>query len=81
MIYVGPLTEINVPVDAVTRKPKGFATITYLMPDHAVRAYTELDGTIFHGRMLHLLPGKAKDDDSAQSEGVYLPDLPKAFDN
>lgn len=30
------------------------------MPEHAVKAYTELDGTIFHGRMMHLLPGKAK---------------------
>lgn len=31
------------------------------MPEHAVKAYTELDGSILHGRMLHLLPGKAKD--------------------
>jgi len=30
------------------------------MPEHAVKAYTELYGTIFHGRMMHLLPGKAK---------------------
>lgn len=32
------------------------------MPEHAVRAFSALDGSIFHGRMLHLLPGKAKDD-------------------
>jgi multiple RNA-binding domain-containing protein 1 len=30
------------------------------MPEHAVKAYSELDGTVFHGRMMHLLPGKAK---------------------
>lgn len=58
----GPLTEVNLPVDRVTRKPKGFGTVTFLMTEHAVKAYSELDGTILDGRMLHLLPGKAKVD-------------------
>ncbi|CAG9761792.1 unnamed protein product [Ceutorhynchus assimilis] len=57
----GPLTEINLPIDSTTRKPKGFGVITFMMPEHAVKAYTELDGSILHGRMMHLLPGKAKD--------------------
>ncbi|XP_018562957.1 probable RNA-binding protein 19 [Anoplophora glabripennis] len=57
----GPLTEVNLPVDSATRKMKGFGTITFLMPEHAVKAYSELDGTILHGRMVHLLPGKSKD--------------------
>lgn len=56
----GPLTEVNLPIDKVTRKPKGFATVTFVMPEHAVKAYSELDGSILDGRMLHLLPGKAK---------------------
>lgn len=56
----GPLTEVNLPVDRVTRKPKGFGTITFLMPEHAIKAYTELDGSVLDGRMLHILPGKAK---------------------
>lgn len=56
----GPLSEVNLPVDRVTRKPKGFGTITFLMPEHAIKAYSELDGSILNGRMLHLLPGKAK---------------------
>lgn len=46
----------------MTRKPKGFGTVTFLMTEHAVKAYSELDGTIVDGRMLHLLPGKAKPD-------------------
>lgn len=33
------------------------------MPEHAVKAYSELDGSVLHGRMLHLLPGKSKDND------------------
>lgn len=57
---LGPLTEVNLPIDKVTRKQKGFGTVTFLMPEHAIKAYTELDGTVQFGRMLHLLPGKSK---------------------
>lgn len=32
-----------------------------MMPQNAVTAYTELNGTMFHGRMFHVLPGKAND--------------------
>ncbi|XP_058794674.1 probable RNA-binding protein 19 [Phymastichus coffea] len=56
----GPLTEVDMPIDKATRKPKGFATVTFLMPEHAVTAFTELDGTILNGRLLHLLPAKTK---------------------
>ncbi|XP_075977472.1 putative RNA-binding protein 19 [Anticarsia gemmatalis] len=63
----GPIAEVNMPIDPVLRQPKGFATVTFVMPEHAVKAYTELDGTAFCGRMLHLLPAKteklASDDD------------------
>lgn len=43
-----------------------------MMPEHAVLAYTELNGTLFHGRMFHVLPGKAndkKDEDSDEDAG------------
>ncbi|OAD52210.1 putative RNA-binding protein 19, partial [Eufriesea mexicana] len=56
----GPLTEVNLPIDRVTRKPKGFGTITFLMTEHAVKAYSELDGSILDGRMLHILPAKVE---------------------
>ena len=59
-ISTGPLTEVNLPVDKITRKLKGFGTVTFMMPEHAVKAYSELDGSILNGRMLHILPGKAK---------------------
>lgn len=63
--------ELTVPTDYVTHKLKGFGTVTFLMPEHAVLAYSELDGTVFHGRMLHLLPGKAKDTEN-NNEGLYV---------
>jgi len=56
----GPLTETSLPVDRHTRKQKGFAFITFMMPEHAVAAFTALDGKSFQGRLLHLLPAKAK---------------------
>lgn len=59
--FQGPLAEVNLPIDSTTRQSKGFAVVTFMMPEHAVKAYTELDGSILQGRMMHLLPGKAKD--------------------
>lgn len=37
------------------------------MPEHAVQAYSELNGTFFQGRMFHLLPAKA-DAENGESE-------------
>ncbi|CAG2241255.1 MRD1 [Mytilus edulis] len=67
----GPLTETHLPIDTLTKKLKGFAFITYMMPEHAVRAFTFLDGTSFMvRRMLHILPSKSKEDeDTVASEG------------
>jgi multiple RNA-binding domain-containing protein 1 len=39
-----------------------------MMPEHAVVAYTELNGTMFHGRMFHVLPGKANDKNNDDDE-------------
>lgn len=44
------------------------------MPEHAVKAYGELNGTLFHGRMFHILPGKAndtQDDDEDENSTNY----------
>lgn len=47
-----------------------------MMPEHAVLAYTELNGTMFHGRMFHILPGKSnerkeEDDDDTNQNFKY----------
>lgn len=60
-MLTGPLTDVTVPVDKITRRVKGFGTVTFLLPENAVSAYTNLDGTVLHGRMLHLLPAKTKE--------------------
>ncbi|NWR64414.1 RBM19 protein, partial [Bucorvus abyssinicus] len=58
----GPLSDIHFPIDRLTKKPKGFAFITYMIPEHAVKAYAEMDGQVFQGRMMHLLPSTIKKD-------------------
>lgn len=54
-ILIGPLTETHLPIDTLTKKLKGFAFITYMMPEHAVRAFTFLDGTSFMVSMWFLI--------------------------
>ncbi|CAG7830076.1 unnamed protein product [Allacma fusca] len=58
----GPVTEVHLPIDRITRQLKGFGFISFLLPEHAAKSFSELDGTVLHGRMLHLLPAKSKDE-------------------
>ncbi|XP_067650860.1 probable RNA-binding protein 19 [Haliotis asinina] len=64
----GPLTDVSIPVDPFTHKIKGFAHVTFMIPEHAVKAFVALDGTVFQGRMLHILPGKPKPEDIELTE-------------
>lgn len=54
----GQLTEMSLLVDKNTGKSIGLAYVTYMFPEHAVKAFTELDRQIFQGRLLHILPSK-----------------------
>jgi multiple RNA-binding domain-containing protein 1 len=38
------------------------------MPEHAVQAYTELNGTMFQGRMFHILPAKTSESKPQEEE-------------
>ena len=57
----GPLTEVTIPVDKEGTHSIGYAFVTFVFPEHAVKALEELDGSIFQGRLLHLMPSKDKD--------------------
>lgn len=65
----GPVTDVHLPVDNLTKKMKGFAIVTFMMPEHAIKAFSMLDGTTFMGRLLHLLPAKTKKEDDAKMSG------------
>ncbi|KAJ2751632.1 Multiple RNA-binding domain-containing protein 1 [Coemansia pectinata] len=56
----GPLSEVHMPISKDTKRPKGFAYVLYLLPEHAVSAYRAMDNRVFLGRLLHVLPGKEK---------------------
>ncbi|XP_034105307.1 probable RNA-binding protein 19 [Drosophila albomicans] len=66
----GPVVEINLPVDKITRQIKGFGTVTFMMPEHAVQAFNALDGSDFRGRLLHLLPGKELDNAADEQRDI-----------
>ena len=51
----GPVTEVSIPVDDSGRS-KGFAFVLFLVPEHASKALAGVDGTIFQGRLLHVIP-------------------------
>ncbi|KAG9487099.1 hypothetical protein GDO78_007137 [Eleutherodactylus coqui] len=63
----GPISEIHFPIDKLTKKPKGFAFVTFLITEHAVKAYAEVDGHIFQGRVLHVLPSTVKKEDEGEA--------------
>eukprot|EP00898_Chlorokybus_atmophyticus_P002229 jgi/Chlat1/3006/Chrsp2S08920 len=54
----GELSDVHVVRDRETKRSKGFAYVLFLLPEHAVRAKEELDGSVFQGRLLHLIPAK-----------------------
>ncbi|KAM3868181.1 putative RNA-binding protein 19 [Diretmus argenteus] len=64
----GPLSEVLFPIDNLTKKSKGFAFVTYMFPENAVTALAQLDGHIFQGRMLHLLPSTVKKEKTESSD-------------
>ncbi|KAK7520509.1 hypothetical protein IWZ03DRAFT_139930 [Phyllosticta citriasiana] len=56
----GDIEEVHVPLDPKTNSGKGFAYVLFQEPEDAVKAYEEMDGRIFQGRLLHILPAAAK---------------------
>lgn len=55
----GKISEIHIPIDYDSKKSKGIAFILYLIPENAVQALNDMDGKVFQGRLIHVLPGKA----------------------
>ncbi len=43
-----------------TNNPKGYAFVQYINPVDAVTALNAMDGKIFQGRLLHIIPAKTQ---------------------
>lgn len=56
----GNVAEVHLVIDKDTKRSKGFAYVLYSAPEAAARALEELDRSIFQGRLLHIMPAKAK---------------------
>lgn len=65
----GEVQEAHLVLDRVTKKSKGFALVQFTSPQDAVAAHEQLDGSIFMGRLLHVLPGKRPPPPPAEAEG------------
>ncbi|XP_054155032.1 probable RNA-binding protein 19 [Oppia nitens] len=75
----GQIAEFHLPIDSYTKKQKGFAFVTYMFPEHAVRAVAELDKTDFRGRLLHLIASKPKPEDYVPPYAVADNDKTSSF--
>ncbi|KAI0976656.1 RNA recognition domain-containing protein [Xylaria arbuscula] len=69
--HFGEIEEVHVPSDA-SNKNRGMAFILFRDPEVAVNAF-QSDRTTFQGRILHLLPAKAKIDDLDEFALAKLP--------
>ncbi|GMT26225.1 hypothetical protein PFISCL1PPCAC_17522, partial [Pristionchus fissidentatus] len=65
----GELAEVQVIITKSTGACKGFAIVEFMFPESAVAAYAKLDGSVFKGRMLHILPGEEKREEREEEEG------------
>ncbi|KAI8645694.1 hypothetical protein BD408DRAFT_411386 [Parasitella parasitica] len=72
----GSLSEVHMPIARDTKKSKGYAYILYLLPEHALKAYQDLDMKTFQGRLLHIIPAQekppAKEEDILGVNGTKL---------
>ena len=55
---IGKVSAVHVLVDKSTRQSKGLAYATFVLPEDGVKCIEEIDGEIFQGRILHILPAK-----------------------
>ncbi|KAH7086360.1 hypothetical protein FB567DRAFT_444807 [Paraphoma chrysanthemicola] len=58
----GRLEEVHVPLKKSDGKGKGYAFVQFKEPEQAVEAYDNTDGTIFQGRLLHIISAKVRKD-------------------
>ncbi|XP_049848370.1 probable RNA-binding protein 19 [Schistocerca gregaria] len=54
----GDILEVHLAVDKENKRNKGFAFVLFSSPTSAIEAYSALDGNIFQGRLIHILPAR-----------------------
>ena len=68
---VGPVSSLELPMTK-NGKCKGFAYLTYLFPEHSIKATNELTFKPFQGRLIHIIPAnKANEDDDGEENESF----------
>ncbi len=65
----GPVTEVNLMVDRVSQKPRGFAFVTYSTREAGDAAIAGLNGKDFQGRKLKINEARPREDRPPRSGG------------
>jgi len=65
----GRIAHLHLPRDA-RQRVKGFCFIEYEIPEKAIQAQSAMDGQDFQGRILHIIPARARD--TTQADGAEL---------
>jgi len=63
------LTQVHIPIDPVSKQPKGLGYVKFKQPPSALTAYEALDKRSFQGRLLHILPAVERKGKSDITEG------------
>lgn len=61
--------QVHIPLNTETKSPKGIAFVRFSSPPDAIRAMSALDGKIFQGRLLHILPATEATQEAKPSNG------------
>ena len=74
---IGPVSAIDMP-RTKSNNTKGFAYVTYLFPEHAIKATNELTFKPFHGRLIHIIPSsKNEEEDDGDNDNFKKKKLKK----
>ncbi|MGE3508895.1 MAG: RNA recognition motif domain-containing protein [Vicinamibacterales bacterium] len=73
---VAPPSQIVLPVDRETGRPRGFAFVEYLDRGHAEQAIQKFNGQVFNGRPLAVSEARARED---RGPGGPRPGAPGGF--
>ncbi|TIA89825.1 hypothetical protein E3P99_01902 [Wallemia hederae] len=67
----GVVNQVHIPLSNDTKTPIGVAYISFASPNAAVAAFKASDGSIFQGRLLHVLPAVNKRAPQDQSKASF----------
>lgn len=72
-VAIGPVTQVHVPVDRETGRPRGFAFVEYVERPHAEEAVRRLHNQLFQGRPLSVNEARERGSAPPPRTSTYSP--------